>query len=166
MKSKKLSQNEGNNNSLWEIMKDLIGTNLNSTPKCFENGLNNESDPEKITNMFNYFFVNIGPSLASKISLQTDFKQYLDMPCHITLFLRLTDHQEIITIVKSLKPNSSTGFDGISVNLLKKVTHSIIDPLLHVFNLSIKSRSCPDFKKIPTVIQVFKKDDYFFNPSI
>ena len=157
--SQKIESTKSNNNSLWQIIKDLVGKKKQNIPKYFKDDDKEINEPEQIANMFNTFFVNIGPRLASKINSRTNFKQYLDKPFHKSLFLRPADHQEILNIVKSLKSSSSCGFDGISVNLLKKIIHPIIDPLLHVFNLSITSGACPDSLKIAKVIPVFKKDD-------
>ena len=158
--SQKIELKKDNNTSLWQIVKDLLGTKAKNTPKTFKDGDIEISDPEKIANKFNSYFVNIGPNLASKINAPREsFKKYLNEPFHKTLFLRPTDHQEILNIVKSLKPSASTGYDGISVNLLKKIINCIIDPLIHISNLSITSGTCPDSLKIAKVIPIFKKDD-------
>ena len=158
--SQKIESKKDNNTSLWQIVKDLLGTKAKNTPKTFKDGDIEISDPEKIANKFNSYFVNIGPNLASKINAPREsFKKYLNEPFHKTLFLRPTDHQEILNIVKSLKPSASTGYDGISVNLLKKIINCIIDPLIHISNLSITSGTCPDSLKIAKVIPIFKKDD-------
>ena len=62
-------------------------------------------------------------------------------------------------IVQTLKSSASTGYDGISVNLLKKIIHFIVSPLTHIFNLSIASGIFPNSLKIAKVIPIYKKDD-------
>ena len=130
-------------------MKDLIGTKTKSTSKTVVNAEGKEiNDPEQISNLFNSYFVNIGPNLAAKINAtRGDFTQYLNEPFHKSLFLRPTNQHEILKIVQALKPSASTGYDGISVKLLKKIIHFIVDPLLYIFNLSITSGACPDSLK-------------------
>ena len=116
--SKKIESNKSNTNSLWQIVKDLIGTKKKNTSETFINEGIEINDPEQISNLFNSYFVNIGPNLASRINAtQGDFKQYLDRPFSESLVLRPTNHQEILDIVKSLKSSASIGYDGISVNL-------------------------------------------------
>ena len=120
--SKKIESNKSNNNSLWQIVKDLIGTKKKNTSETFINEGTEINDPEQISNLFNSYFVDIGPNLASKINAtRGDFKQYLNEPFSKSLFLRPTNHQEILDIVKTLKSSASTGHAGISVNLLKKL---------------------------------------------
>ena len=159
--SQEIESKKQNNSSLWQIVKDLIGTKTKSTSKTFVNAEGKEiNDPEQISNLFNSYFVNIGPNLAAKINAtRGDFTQYLNEPFHKSLFLRPTNQHEILKIVQALKPSASTGCDGISVKLLKKIIHFIVDPLLYIFNLSITSGACPDSLKIAKVIPIFKKDD-------
>ena len=158
--SQKIESNKSNTNSLWQIIKDLIGTKTKDTSNTFINEGKEITDPEQISNIFNSYFVNIGPNLASKIDdTQDDFKKYLGQPFHESLVLRPTSNQEILNIVQSLKSSASTGYDGISVNLLKKIIHFIAEPVLYIFNLSITSGACPDSLKIAKVIPIFKKED-------
>ena len=157
--SERIESNINNNNNLWQIVKDLIGTKTNAS-NTFINEGKEITDPEQISNIFNSYFVNVGPKLASQIqNTNGDFNKYLSEPFHKSLFLRPTNHQEVLNIVKSLKSSLSTGYDGISVNLLKKIIHFIINPLIHIFNLSMISGVCPDSLKIAKVIPIYKKDD-------
>ena len=61
--------------------------------------------------------------------------------------------------MKALKSSRSTGHDGLSVNLLKKIIVHITSPLTHILNLSISTGKCPNSLKIAKVIPIFKKDD-------
>ena len=74
-------------------------------------------------------------------------------------FLHPTNLHEIIDIVRSLKRSKSSGFDEISVNLLKKIIHPIAIPLTHIFNLSLSTGRCPNSLKLAKVIPVYKKDE-------
>ena len=136
--SKKIESNKSNNNSLWQIVKDLIGTKKKNTSETFINEGVEINDPEQISNLFNTYFVDIGPKLASKINAtQGDFKQYLDRPFPESLVLRPTSHQEILDIVKSLKSSASTGY-CLFVYLfyfciLKKTIYKIIH-LIYQYN--------------------------------
>ena len=111
-------------------------------------------------NTFNDYFTNIGPNLAEQINTSNGhFTQYLSTPSEKLLFFHPTNVHEILDIVKSLNSSRSSGFDGISVCILKKIIHNIGDPLSHIFNLSLSTGICPNSLKIAKIIPIFKKDD-------
>ena len=119
--SNKIDMNKTSNHSIWQIVKDMIGSK-NNTPKSFFKDGQEINNPVKIANMFNSYFNDIGPNLASKFNIdQNSYKQYLDEQFYKSLFLRPTSSHEIIKVVQSLKSTKSTGYDGICVNLLKKI---------------------------------------------
>ena len=64
---------------------------------------------------------------------------------------------EITTVVRKLKNGKSAGFDGIEINLVKKVIHIICLPLSKIFNASLTSGIVPDKLKIAKVIPIHKK---------
>ena len=78
---------------------------------------------------------------------------------HKSLYFTPTDEEEILKVVRCLKTSRSTGHDGLSVHLLKRIIIHIVIPLSYIFNLSISTGKCPDSLKIAKVIPVFKKDD-------
>ena len=53
----------------------------------------------------------------------------------------------------------SCGHDGINNIVLKHVILEIVQPLTHVFNLSISAGIVPDDMKLAKVIPIFKKGD-------
>ena len=65
----------------WKEIKSVIHETNNFDGLPTEVKLNNhlEKDPKNIANAFNNYFVNIGPNLASKISLtaQSSYMKYL-----------------------------------------------------------------------------------------
>lgn len=64
--------------------------------------------------------------------------------------------QELLTIIESLKTNTSPGIDGISTSLLKDVSTVILDVLLFVINLSIQGGVFPTKLKTAVVVPIFK----------
>ena len=62
-----------------------------------------------------------------------------------------------------LKDKTSVGFDGVSSRVVKRITPAILEPLCHLFNLSLKTGFIPLEFKISRVIPLFKsgrKDDF------
>jgi hypothetical protein len=55
---------------------------------------------------------------------------------------------------------STPDIDGISVKLLKFVSHEIAVPLSHIFNLSISLGIFPDKFKSARIVPVFKTGDH------
>ena len=56
-----------------------------------------------------------------------------------------------------MKNDTSPGFDGIPVSVVKKVNNIISKPLCAIFNLSLSTGIVPEKLKIAKVIPVFKK---------
>ena len=102
----------------------------------------------------------MGQEQDSKIPDGTKhFKDFLGERCNASLFLNPTDEEEIFRIVNSLKNKKSYGSDEISNNLLKLIIPYIINPLVHIFNISLLTGVFPSDMKIAKVIPIYKKDD-------
>ena len=71
---------------------------------------------------------------------------------------------EVKNALKVLPLNKATGMDGLSVKLLRLCGGTIIQPLQHVINLSIKCATFPSSWKQAQVTPVFKKGEVT-NPS-
>ena len=159
--SNELNKNKNNTNSVWKLINTLIGKNskTDNTDTFCHNDIQ-FTNPTEVCNTFNDYFTNIGPNLAEQINTNNGhFTQYLSTPSEKSLFFNPTNVHEILDIVKSLNSSRSSGFDGISVCLLKKIIHNIVDPLSHIFNLSLSTGICLNSLKIAKIIPIFKKDD-------
>ena len=158
--SNKLEGNKSNLNSVWRTINELIKRKKTNYPDTIiENG-NEISDPIEISNMFNEYFTNIGPKLASTLDNNTGhFTQFLSENNENSLFFTPTNNSEILKIVQSLKSSKSCGHDDISMHLLKKIIFYIVSPLTHICNLSFTSGVFPNSLKIAKVIPIYKKDD-------
>ena len=116
---------------------------------------------EDIVNEFNNFFSNIAANTLKQIhhNSRKQFRHYLKNPSQTSMYFYPTNELEIIKIVKEIKISYSTGFDDISTFVVKKVIHSILTPLVHIFNLSLCSGGVPNNLKIGKIIPIFKKGD-------
>ena len=62
-------------------------------------------------------------------------------------------------MVKTFKSKTSTGYDEISMKLIKQIIYSIASPLEYIFNLSLQNGTCPDMLNLAKVIPIHKIDD-------
>ena len=51
----------------------------------------------------------------------------------------------VLTLISNLQNKTSSGMDGISNKLLKRIKHIIVQPLTLIINLSLTSGIYPDF---------------------
>ena len=113
---------------------------------------------------FNKFFVNIGSKLANKI--QNSNKDPISYLKHNEIKMNETPltEKEFFEAFNTLKSNKSQGVDEISANMVKMSYDIIKDPLLYIFDLSIRTGKFPNSMKIAKVTPVFKTGDKT-NPS-
>ena len=76
-----------------------------------------------------------------------------------SLYLHPILNTEIIEHIDRLPPKNSSGYDNISNKLLKKIKYSILTPLSHIFNLSLKSGIFPTEMKLAEIIPLYKKGE-------
>ena len=67
-----------------------------------------------------------------------------------------TDPQEIIKILKELKPKQSTSHDNVSTHFLKPISNNISTPVSILVNKSTQSGTFPDTLKLAKVIPIYK----------
>ena len=119
------------------------------------------NEPDKISNSFNDFFVNIGPKLASGIKHSwKDYFEYLLNPTQTSLFMKPIIAKEIVKIISKFNQNKSPGHDGIGNLIVKNVAHIVSRPLADIFNLSLSTGSVPEQLKIAKVIPIYKISNY------
>ena len=128
--------------------------------------LNNRviTDPKAISDGFNNYLVNIGPTLASKIpNNNISHRRFLPENLNFSLFLEPTDETEIKNIINKLK-EGALGRDGISSKNIKLIKDSISYPLANMVNLSFEQDVFPDELKIAIITPLCKaKVPMFFN---
>ena len=145
----------------WKIINSAINKH-NDKSRIEKITYNNVEirDSAQMADTFNQYFSQIGHSLADDIPpTQKKFLDFIDQPNPNSLFFVPVHRNELIDIVHNLKNKKSTGHDGIDNILLKNVINYIVDPLVHIFNLSLTSGVVPDCMKISKVIPVYKKGE-------
>ena len=113
------------------------------------------SDKAIISEKFNDFFTNIGPTLAKKIISPL---QFMGERVFNSLFLEPVYPGEIDMIVQNLK-HSAPGHDEITTAVLQLALPAIRTPLVHVMNLSLAEGIFPDELKVAKVLPLYKGDN-------
>jgi hypothetical protein len=146
----------------WDILREVT-TGRDPRQPISEITTNTEtlSDPPLIAEEFNNFFSSIGSKIANSIPpSRTDPLSYLpDNPNVPDLNLNQTGPSQIIDLLKTFDNKSTPDIDGISIKLLKFVSHEIAVPLSHIFNLSITLGVFPNSFKSARIVPVFKTGD-------
>ena len=93
------------------------------------------SDPYKVCSAFNSYFMEISPTLASKINpSRVSFRDFIKSS-HTNFELKLITEDEVSKLVATLPTNKAEGLDGTPARLLKESFPFTAASLTHVFNL-------------------------------
>ena len=145
----------------WVVIKSIINKNqkphIQGRCKMEENLIT--TDNELISNKFNDFFINIGPTLAKSIShVNKSPLSYLGNRFTESIYLAPVSENEIGQLMKSLK-DTAAGFDDLNAMCLKISSQFLVKPLTHICNLSLSQGIFPEQLKIVNVIPLYKSDD-------
>ena len=147
--------------NLWSGIKTIIShksSNSSSINKINDKEGNVTSEPGRISNIFNDFFVNVADDITKTIPLTTKSPlDYLSNGTSNSLFLTPVTWIEVKDLINILNPSKSVGPNSIPIKLLKILGSSIAPLLAVLVNQSFQSGIFPDKLKIAKVITLFKK---------
>ena len=139
----------------WSVIKRI----LNKSKGCVSRSMlkhDNETiaDDYSIANTFNNFFV--GSDLANRIP-DPPISPYKYMKTEImnSIFPETVSPEELLEVIKGLK-HRAVGYDELGAQHIKSSSSAIIQPLLHICNLSFTHGVFPEAMKIAKVIPLFK----------
>ena len=157
-----LENNKNNIKKSWSVLKEIIG-NESSTTTCnmeLKDGDNIVTNENEIAHLFNDYFVTIGSSLSQKLpTVDNVSPTYFMKSCNPeSMFVNPVSKEELNRVIQNLK-NSSPGYDNLSPCIIKEFSDHLIDPLLHIINLSFSQGVFPDELKLAKVLPLFKNGD-------
>ena len=108
-----------------------------------------------IANQYNKFFANIGPEMSKNLHTNSDKS--------VSFYMKQCVNSDIAEkTILELSSKNSCGADGLSTNLLKRISKIIAPPLCVIINQSLVI--FPDRLKVAKVIILFKKGyDHMFD---
>ena len=155
------STNSQNMKKLWSGIKTIIShksSTSSSINKIKDKDGNVTSDPSKMSNIFNDFYVNVADGITKTIPLtpKSPLDYLSDRTCN-SLFLTPVTLMEVNDLINILNPSKSVGPNSIPIKLLKIIGHSVSPLLALLVNQSFQSGTFPDKLKVAKVISLFKK---------
>ena len=160
---KYFQKNKLNISKTWEGTNSLISKKRKShnSPLSVNHNGKLVNDLHDVVEIFNDFFINIGPNIARKIPKSNKhFSSYLNhLNVNHSIYLKPTDTSEIIKIINNLDNSKSLGPNSIPINILKFNVHVIADPLSKLINKSFEQGKFCSILKTAKVLPLFKKGD-------
>ena len=146
---------------IWKVIKNVFKSKKkNESVKNVKIDGRVEENKNIIVEKFNDYFCNIGPNLSRAVpTCKQTYDNFLRDPNNNSLFFLPVVEEELLTLVYSLKKGKSPGYDIINNDLIQQIILGILQPLTHVFNLSMLNGIVPSSMKIAKVVPVFKKGD-------
>ena len=116
-----------------------------------------ETDQTRVAMKFNKYYTNVASQLLNDLGkANTKYQDYLKNPNESTLFLKETDHGEILKLLSSLDTSKAGDIYSITPKLLKCAKFELVENLTKMFNKSLKLGIFPDPLKLAKVIPIHK----------
>lgn len=153
-----INNSQNNLKKIWQIINNATNSAKTKNNKINIKDENDElivQDNDQKAKAFNKYFINIGSIMAETITPPPN----PIMDNHIvpnSIFLTPVSQNEIIKYISSLKNNSATGLDQISVKLIKYCHLHLIKPLTHIINTIFSTGLVPTKFKESIVTPVYK----------
>ena len=107
---------------------------LSSCTKLISNG-NTVTEPKNIAQLFNNYFVNVGPTLARNIPNQNKHhSSYLSERNDKNFDFSPTNEREVLGLLLNMDDNKAMGPDGIGIKFIKVASPVISSTITKLFN--------------------------------
>ena len=146
----RLRSSDNKTKCAWAVVKEITGKNKTNDFKL-------EGDMTNVSNDFNNLFTNMSTRLLGQLN-DVPFSTNIQRN-HDSMSIKLVDSKEILNIVKNLKNKFSCGSDEISTSIIKYIITAIVQPIVYIFNNSLRFGIFPDKLKLALIVPVFKKGD-------
>ena len=146
-------------NCSWKIINQILQFK-DQKPKFIGSVTHGNKDitsPQKICEVMNNHFTDVGPKLAGKIpKSNVSFTKYLGRRIRNSIVLKETDPFEILSLISLLDPKKAVGYDGISCKTIKLLAYVISPILSDIFNHALQHGKFPDSFKVAKIIPLHK----------
>ena len=160
---KQLFENQKNLRKTWQILFSTIHKNGNKKQDLSNltiNGLN-INDPLQMATSFINYFASIAAKTVEKIvpSNKSPVELLEQNPNTFKFNDKNLTKNEILEATMLLTNKKTPDHNGVSTSFIKQTLSSFINPLFHIFNLSLNTGIVPTQLKIAKVVPIFKAGD-------
>ena len=156
-----IQEHKNNTKKIWQILNKVTGKKARSNEMPVEiiaNG-HKETNPKIISNAFAEHYSQVGEKLAKSLHDKgnvADPMTYLNNRVQRCCFLYPTTAKEIEKLILNLKVKDSSGYDGISTRILKRIYPGISKALEIIFNKSLREGEFPKNMKLAIIAPIYK----------
>ena len=149
-----------NINEKWKFVNKVIRQDFSNSaaPKRIKAGDKDVTNPLELAECFNNHFIEIGKQLADKLpASNVHFESFMTQKQESNIQFHFEEvlEDEVFSIINQL--NTATGYDKISVKLLKENLLTLTPVLTFLINLAISTSTFPDCLKTARVTALHKK---------
>ena len=108
-----------------------------------------------MADIMNTHFSSVG-SILGEAHGEIEFDHFMLGAAHIYNNSEI-DHLTVHALLIDLCPSKSCGIDGLTARLLKDAGASIVSPLTHIFNVSLRMSVFPDARKGALVSPLYEE---------
>ena len=152
----KIQECKGNLQKVWSVVNEALSRRKQSKkqPTAFKNADSSTIEKAAVPSAFNSYFTTL-----PTVKTPSFPKLGKSSPAERSIFLTPCTSIEICDFISSLSSSNTADALGLTNHVLKSVSSYVVEPLTHIFNLSISKGVYPDLFKIAKVIPLFKKGD-------
>ena len=161
---KKCTEFRNNSRKLWAMVNNIIGKT--SDKRCVISKIKTENiettNSQIIVNSLASHFASVGAYYAKNIeNPNVSTSEYLNniQKNQRSLFLSPTSEIEVMHIINNFITKNSSGWDGITNNLVKNIKAAIVKPMCILINKSFLESEFPESLKLANVAPLFKSGD-------
>jgi len=136
--------------SFWKFVNSKRSDN--SHPSLFMYNNKEVTDPQDVVNAFGNHFKSV---FGDAVSYPSSFSD-VDSP-HQKISLGGITAVDVEKALKHMKPKRAIGPDGIPQYIYKACSEFLIDPLMYVFNLVIKTSTIPNDWTVSSITPIPKE---------
>lgn len=161
---KEFNKFTGDIRKTWKTINTILNRNrrVNNFPSYILKDNTKISNKQEIVDVLNDYFCNIGQQLADKIpNSSKSYSYYLKKRIESVFSFSLVDTSTVEKMLKTFKPKTSKGMDGIPMKVLKYISELIVHPITLLINQSLMTNTFPTNLKIAKIMPLLKKPNVF-----
>ena len=160
----KIEETQGRSKEVWKVLNSSYNpqSKNQSNIDAIRDPLSGNivrSDQE-IAEVFRQYFDSFTDKISENIVIDpnSNFQDFLPPPTNLSFSPRPISSQEIIKLLDSTKPKSSTDVNGLNTNVVKYVKSEISNVLSNLFTRSLNQGLFPSQAKTSKIIPLYKKN--------